>query len=150
MLEHPDRPVRFGDLWEEVQYRMPMFYPGGSKLFPHLTKKLYEMFAGQTVTPTVIRNLLEGWKEDAKLNFLQGTFFDRSSCGVWLKRGSCDCHPEPGEHCRLKDVCNGMRTHFLASVTTLAHSRKDESHWLSKNLTQLHAAEGKAMLETCR
>lgn len=148
MLPEPEQAIRFEDLWESVRYQMPRYYPGGSNLFPKLDRKVNEMFAGQAVSPSFLRNYIEGLKEGLEQNFLRDKFFDHSSCGVWVTPGSCDCYPEPGSHCRLKKTCVAMRDEFLASATTMANSRKkDESRWLSSNLEKLRATNGKAMLE---
>lgn len=147
MLPNPDRSRPFEDLWEEVHYLMPMFFPGGSTLFPHLTTTMYKKFAGQLITPTILRNVFGGLKEDLERSFLQPILFNKSKCEVWRTRGSCHCHPEPGDECRLKEICIATNLDFLASATTLASARREESLWIKNNLMRLQAARGKSLLE---
>ncbi|HEX8501804.1 MAG TPA: hypothetical protein VF659_14570 [Pyrinomonadaceae bacterium] len=149
MLAGPSRSQLFEELWPEVEDLLPMFYPGGHKLLQRLTAWMFLKFGGQLVTPTFLLGVLEGHKEDLRAGFLGPVVADKSSCGVWATRGSCDCAPEPGEHCRLKEICVTKRRQFVISARRLADARprRDESKWLDANFDRLDKARGMALLE---
>jgi hypothetical protein len=109
---------------------------------------MYELFDNKLVTPTMLKNVLEGFRQMVQIDFIgKHNLSDKSSCGVWSGHGSCHCGPEPGEACRLKDICVTMRAELLAAAHTLAGARREESAWLLKNIERLLMAEGKPLLE---
>jgi hypothetical protein len=146
---NPSCPQLFQDLWQEIEPMMEMFYPGGPNLFPHLNEKMNEVYRGKYVTPVELLRSFQTHEEAAWAMFLgEEHFQDRSSCGVWdSKDGTCDCAPEPREHCRLKETCVRNREDFLASAETLSGANCAESPWFKANLPLMKDAQGKALLE---
>lgn len=149
-LPKPAHPLPFEDLWQEIEGLLPPIYPGGPKylssLRANLIKKITERFRNELLSPNQLKNVLDGLHGEMASGFI-GEVFDESSCGVWESRGHCPCDPQPGDHCKLKEICITNRDAFLASVTTLAHAGREESRWLLKNLEHLHELDGKALLE---
>lgn len=150
-LEGWSRERNFSGMWSEVQHHMPRRYLGGPDLFTSIGVALAEDFGKKPVSPMMLLNVLEGLKTRLMGGFRKADpdcFFDKSSCGVWDKPCSCPCGPEPGDECRLKDLCVTMRTEFLASARTLAGARScAESKWLNENLDLLEAAHGTALMK---
>ena len=151
-LSHLSRPRMFWEMWLEVDYQLPKYYAGGPKLFLWLSKTLSEAlaeeFGNEPVTPLKLLNKVVGLKEFLLVNFIKRKdFFNKSSCGVWDKPCSCQCGPEPGPDCRLKEIGVDMRADFLASAKTLGAADCSESKWLRENYSRLENAHGKALLD---
>jgi len=139
----------FSDLWEDVQESMPQGYPGGYKIFEHLSNEMLLAYGKRSATRTFVRNVVGAYKEDIFSGFIDENVSDHSSCDVWeAPPGSCSlCDIEPSDDCRLQDTCVINRANFLASATTLAGAGRKESKWLKKNLDTLHNLEGKPVHE---
>ncbi|MDT7808673.1 MAG: hypothetical protein QOJ70_2486 [Acidobacteriota bacterium] len=150
MLTNRERPRPFEEMWQEVKPLLPLFYPpGGPNLYPHLDAKMYAMFGGQDVTPAELQSSFKGYEEAAWESFLsvEGEIHDKSSCEVWITKGSCPCSPEPEAHCQLKELCVKQNTDFLKAASTIAEGKFAESRWMAANLPRLRNTRGKALLE---
>jgi hypothetical protein len=146
-LSKPASLVPFEDLLLEIKGQVGPYYPGGPDFLLYIYTKLSAKFGAQLFTVNRVRAVFDGLKEQLKLRFLQGEFFDKSSCGVWETRGTCLCDAKPGAHCLLEEIAIENREDFLASATTLAGAKREESRHIKKILDRLKTIEGKALLE---
>lgn len=147
-LPNQSRPQNLARMWMDVFHLMPKRFLGGPSLFLSLGLLLIERLGDKLITPTELLNVLGAYKKSLLGRFHRGDFFfDKSTCGVWDKPCSCQCSPEPGDACRLKEICVTLRSDFLASVKTLAGKGREESKWLRDNLDLLEALHGKAMMK---
>ena len=150
-LNIPKQPasslIPFEDLLLKIKAQVSRYHPGGEDFLLFVYTKLSAKFGGQLFTVNRARNVFDGFLTWLKLGFLQEEFFDKSSCGVWEPQGSCTCDSKPDGHCRLSEIVIENRENFLATATTLAGAKRDESPRLKKILNRLETTHGKPLLE---
>lgn len=135
-------------IWTDVQKLMPKYYPGGPSVFLSISLTLTEIRAGRPTAPTMLLNMIEGFKQRLLGGFYWGEFLtDKSSCGLWHDSPNCYCGPVPGEGCRLKEICITSREEFIKSLRTLASTSLDESKWLKENLPLIEQLRGKEFMQ---
>jgi hypothetical protein len=145
MLPDPSRDRPFEALWAEMEDMLPLFYPGGHKLLSRLARMTHVELGGRFVSPEYLQNVFKAYKQKLEQEGIPEIISDKSTCGVWGGRGSCPCAPEPGDDCRLKEICVTMRSDFIASAKTLSEAGREESKWLSNNFPRLDNAYGKEL-----
>lgn len=133
------RSRTFSELWSEAVHLLPAYFPGGGKLLSQIVAGLGGRYGEREIAPVEVANFLDGQRrlllEIVSLGMdpcQPMEIFDSSSCCVW-SAGPTECAVEPAEHCRLKALCLDRRNAFLAAISTLARSSREESAWLKRN-----------------
>jgi hypothetical protein len=146
-LTGQSRPRAFNDLWAEASHLLPVYVPGGGKLLAQIVAGLGVRYGEREISPVEVANFLDGQKSILLELVSLGhdprqpmEIFDLSSCCLWSKPPSESC-VEPAEHCRLKILCIDRRDAFMAAVTTLAKSSREEAAWLRRNISDLRSVE---------